>query len=423
MERFIIVIPMKNTIPNLHSLKGKKILVGITAGIAAYKIPNLIRLLVKEQASVKVIMTPDAQDFVTPLTLSVLSKNKVYIYFDTDDHQWNNHVELAMWADAFLIAPLTANTLSKMATGGCDNLLLATYLSAKCPVFFAPAMDLDMYEHPSTQRNIALLESYGNIHIPSEYGELASGLVGKGRMASEETLKETLCKFFFDKKDLFRGKKILITAGPTYEMMDPVRFIGNFSSGKMGVALANMASLMGAEVSLVLGPTPTHLIEDKVKVHHVVSAEQMYKVANEEFIHSDIAILAAAVADYTPKEKAPQKIKKKTDNLQLELIKTQDILASLGQRKTSSQCLIGFALETQDELANAKGKLTKKNLDAIVLNSLNDKGAGFGTDTNKVTFITQSGKEKTIPLMSKTEIAIEILLEIHQEFFNHNNFT
>ena len=423
MERFIIVIPMKNTIPNLHSLKGKKILVGITAGIAAYKIPNLIRLLVKEQASVKVIMTPDAQDFVTPLTLSVLSKNKVYIYFDTDDHQWNNHVELAMWADAFLIAPLTANTLSKMATGGCDNLLLATYLSAKCPVFFAPAMDLDMYEHPSTQRNIALLESYGNIHIPSEYGELASGLVGKGRMASEETLKETLCKFFFDKKEFFIGKKLLITAGPTYEMMDPVRFIGNFSSGKMGVALANMASLMGAEVSLVLGPTPTLLIEDKVKVHHVVSAEQMYKVANEEFTHSDIAILAAAVADYTPKEKAPQKIKKKTDNLQLELIKTQDILASLGQRKTSSQCLIGFALETQDELANAKGKLTKKNLDAIVLNSLNDKGAGFGTDTNKVTFITQSGKEKTIPLMSKTEIAMEILLEIHQEFFNHNNLT
>nr|WP_314603705.1 bifunctional phosphopantothenoylcysteine decarboxylase/phosphopantothenate--cysteine ligase CoaBC [uncultured Capnocytophaga sp.] len=414
---------MKNTIPNLHSLKGKKILVGITAGIAAYKIPNLIRLLVKEQASVKVIMTPDAQDFVTPFTLSVLSKNKVYIYFDTDDHQWNNHVELAMWADAFLIAPLTANTLSKMATGGCDNLLLATYLSAKCPVFFAPAMDLDMYEHPSTQRNIALLESYGNIHIPSEYGELASGLVGKGRMASEETLKETLCKFFFDKKDLFLGKKILITAGPTYEMMDPVRFIGNFSSGKMGVALANMASLMGAEVSLVLGPTPTHLTEDKVKVHHVVSASEMYEVTNDEFIHSDIAILAAAVADYTPKEKAPQKIKKKTNNLQLELIKTQDILASLGQRKTSSQCLIGFALETQDELANAKGKLTKKNLDAIVLNSLNDKGAGFGTDTNKVTFITQSGKEKTIPLMSKTEIAIEILLEIHQEFFNHNNLT
>ena len=423
MERFIIVIPMKNTIPNLHSLKGKKILVGITAGIAAYKIPNLIRLLVKEQASVKVIMTPDAQDFVTPLTLSVLSKSKVYIYFDTDDHQWNNHVELAMWADAFLIAPLTANTLSKMATGGCDNLLLATYFSAKCPVFFAPAMDLDMYEHPSTQRNIALLESYGNIHIPSEYGELASGLVGKGRMASEETLKETLCKFFFDKKDLFRGKKILITAGPTYEMMDPVRFIGNFSSGKMGVALANMASLMGAEVSLVLGPTPTHLIEDKVTVQHVVSASEMYEVTNDEFIHSDIAILAAAVADYTPKEKAPQKIKKKTDNLQLELIKTQDILASLGQRKTSSQCLIGFALETQDELANAKGKLTKKNLDAIVLNSLNDKGAGFGTDTNKVTFITQSGKEKTIPLMSKTEIAMEILLEIHQEFFNHNNIT
>ena len=423
MERFIIVIPMKNTIPNLHSLKGKKILVGITAGIAAYKIPNLIRLLVKEQASVKVIMTPDAQDFVTPLTLSVLSKNKVYIYFDTDDHQWNNHVELAMWADAFLIAPLTANTLSKMATGGCDNLLLATYLSAKCPVFFAPAMDLDMYEHPSTQRNIALLESYGNIHIPSEYGELASGLVGKGRMASEETIKEALCDFFFDKKDLFQGKKILITAGPTYEMIDPVRFIGNFSSGKMGVALANMASLMGAEVSLVLGPTPSHYINHRVKVHHVVSAEQMYKVANEEFTHSEIAILAAAVADYTPKEKAPQKIKKKTDNLQLELIKTQDILASLGQRKTSSQCLIGFALETQDELANAKGKLTKKNLDAIVLNSLNDKGAGFGTDTNKVTFITQSGKEKTIPLMSKTEIAMEILLEIHQEFFNHNNLT
>ncbi len=414
MGTFIIVMPMKNTTMNIPSLKGKKILIGITAGIAAYKIPNLIRLLVKEQASVKVIMSKDACQFVTPLTLSVLSKNKVYTSFQTNEHEWNSHVELAQWADVFLIAPTTANTLAKMATGICDNLILATYLSAKCPVFFAPAMDLDMYNHPSTKHNISLLESYGNHLIPSEEGELASGLIGKGRMAEPKVIMDTLSQFFFTKKDLFKGKKILITAGPTYEMIDPVRFIGNFSSGKMGIALANIASLMGAEVSLILGPSSSLPIIDNVKVYHIVSAEQMYEITNEKFEESDIAILAAAVADYKPQIQAPQKIKKKTEIFSLELTKTQDILASLGKRK-NKQILIGFALETENEIENAKGKLTHKNLDAIVLNSLNDKGAGFGGDTNKVTFITNKGREIPIPLKSKTEIAIDILTEIHTE--------
>ena len=410
----IIVILMKNKIVNIPSLKRKKILIGVTAGIAAYKIPNLIRLLVKEQASVKVIMTEDAEAFVTPLTLSVLSKNKVYTAFQSLEHEWHSHVELAQWADAFVIAPATANTLAKMSHGLCNNLLLATYLSAKCPVFFAPAMDLDMYAHPSTKNNIALLQSFGNHLIPSEFGELASGLVGEGRMAEPETIVAQLAAFFFAQKNLFKGKKILITAGPTYEMIDPVRFVGNFSSGKMGVALANTAALMGAEVTLVLGPTAPHAIESSVKVLPVVSAQQMYEAAQEAFAHTDIAILAAAVADYKPLAQAPQKIKKKTDQLSLELTKTQDILASLGAQK-DRQLLIGFALETENELENAKGKLTRKHLDAIVLNSLNDKGAGFSVDTNPGTFITRQAKVVPIPLKTKTEIAADILTLIHDE--------
>ena len=399
---------------SIPSLKGKHILIGVTAGIAAYKIPHLVRLLVKEQASVKVIMTEDAEAFVTPLTLSVLSKEKVYTAFQSQEHEWHSHVALAQWADAFVIAPATANTLAKMSHGICDNLLLATYLSAKCPVFFAPAMDLDMYAHPTTKNNIALLQSFGNLLIPSEFGELASGLIGEGRMAEPETIVAQLAQFFFSKKALLKGKKLLITAGPTYEMIDPVRFVGNFSSGKMGVALSNMAARMGGEVTLILGPTVPHAIESSVKVCPVISAQQMYEAAQEAFVDTDIAILAAAVADYKPMEQAAQKIKKKTDQLTLELTKTQDILASLGAQK-DKQLLIGFALETENELENAKGKLTRKHLDAIVLNSLNDKGAGFSVDTNQVTFITREDKVVPIPLKTKTEIAADILTLIHDE--------
>ena len=399
---------------SIPSLKGKHILIGVTAGIAAYKIPHLVRLLVKEQASVKVIMTEDAEAFVTPLTLSVLSKEKVYTAFQSQEHEWHSHVALAQWADVFVIAPATANTLAKMSHGICDNLLLATYLSAKCPVFFAPAMDLDMYAHPTTKNNIALLQSFGNLLIPSEFGELASGLIGEGRMAEPETIVAQLAQFFFSKKALLKGKKLLITAGPTYEMIDPVRFVGNFSSGKMGVALSNMAARMGGEVTLILGPTVPHAIESSVKVCPVISAQQMYEAAQEAFVDTDIAILAAAVADYKPMVQAPQKIKKKADQLTLELTKTQDILASLGAQK-DKQLLIGFALETENELENAKGKLTRKHLDAIVLNSLNDKGAGFSVDTNQVTFITREDKVVPIPLKTKTEIAADILTLIHDE--------
>ena len=399
---------------SIPSLKGKHILIGVTAGIAAYKIPHLVRLLVKEQASVKVIMTEDAEAFVTPLTLSVLSKEKVYTAFQSQEHEWHSHVALAQWADAFVIAPATANTLAKMSHGICDNLLLATYLSAKCPVFFAPAMDLDMYAHPTTKNNIALLQSFGNLLIPSEFGELASGLIGEGRMEEPERIVAQLAQFFFPKKALLKDKKLLITAGPTYEMIDPVRFVGNFSSGKMGVALSNMAARMGGEVTLILGPTAPHAIESSVKVCPVVSAQQMYEAAQEAFVDTDIAILAAAVADYKPMVQAPQKIKKKADQLTLELTKTQDILASLGAQK-DKQLLIGFALETENELENAKGKLTRKHLDAIVLNSLNDKGAGFSVDTNQVTFITREDKVVPIPLKTKTEIAADILTLIHDE--------
>ena len=399
---------------SIPSLKGKHILIGVTAGIAAYKIPHLVRLLVKEQASVKVIMTEDAEAFVTPLTLSVLSKEKVYTAFQSQEHEWHSHVALAQWADVFVIAPATANTLAKMSHGICDNLLLATYLSAKCPVFFAPAMDLDMYAHPTTKNNIALLQSFGNLLIPSEFGELASGLIGEGRMAEPETIVAQLAQFFFSKKALLKGKKLLITAGPTYEMIDPVRFVGNFSSGKMGVALSNMAARMGGEVTLILGPTVPHAIESSVKVCPVISAQQMYEAAQEAFVDTDIAILAAAVADYKPMVQAPQKIKKKADQLTLELTKTQDILASLGAQK-DKQLLIGFALETENELENAKEKLTRKHLDAIVLNSLNDKGAGFSVDTNQVTFITREDKVVPIPLKTKTDIAADILTLIHDE--------
>lgn len=391
-------------------LKGKKILIGVTGGIAAYKIPHLVRLLIKQGAEVRVIMTERAKDFVSPLVLSTLSKNEVLSDL-SNHHLWNNHVELSLWADVFLIAPLTANTLAKMAVGMCDNLLLATYLSSKKNVFFAPAMDLDMYRHPTTQNNIKQLVSYGNHLIPSEYGELASGLVGEGRMSEPDKIVQHLVDFF-TRKRIFKGKRILITAGSTQEAIDPVRYIGNHSSGKMGVALANCAAEMGAEVTLILGPSKDLPIDSSVKVIRVESAQQMYQYTKKAFINADIAILSAAVADFTPKSKALQKIKKHAAELIIELIPTKDILAVLGQEKKKGQLLIGFALETENETENALRKLQQKNLDAIVLNSLRDKGAGFGLDTNKVTFIYSDGRSKAFPLKTKQEVAQDILLEV-----------
>ncbi|WP_454975162.1 bifunctional phosphopantothenoylcysteine decarboxylase/phosphopantothenate--cysteine ligase CoaBC [Capnocytophaga bilenii] len=383
-----------------------KILLGITGGIAAYKTPQLVRLLVKKGHNVRVILTEKAKDFVTPLTLSTLSKEPVLSDFATIDGEWNSHVALAQWADLLLIAPATANTIAKMASGQCDNLLLATYFSAKKPVWVAPAMDLDMYAHPTVTENLIKLERFGNHIIPATYGELASGLVGQGRMAEPEDIVASIETALQEALPL-KGKKILITAGPTYQAIDPVRFIGNFSTGKMGIALANEAVRQGAEVHLVLGPSAEKNIDNKIHLHKVVSAQQMYEAAVAQFETCDMAILAAAVADYTPAEVAPQKIKKKGDELILTLIPTVDILASLGKLKTT-QKLIGFALETENEVENAQLKLQKKNLDAIVLNSLRDKGAGFGTDTNKITFITAQQLQE-FPLKHKEAVAKDIL--------------
>ena len=383
-----------------------KILLGITGGIAAYKTPQLVRLLVKKGHNVRVILTEKAKDFVTPLTLSTLSKEPVLSNFATADGEWNSHVALAQWADLLLIAPATANTIAKMASGQCDNLLLATYFSAKKPVWVAPAMDLDMYAHPTVTENLIKLERFGNHIIPATYGELASGLVGQGRMAEPEDIVASIGTALQETLPL-KGKKILITAGPTYQAIDPVRFIGNFSTGKMGIAIANEAVRQGAEVHLVLGPSAEKNIDNKIHLHRVVSAQQMYEAAVAQFETCDMAILAAAVADYTPAEVALQKIKKKGDELTLTLIPTIDILASLGKLKTT-QKLIGFALETENEVENAQLKLQKKNLDAIVLNSLRDKGAGFGTDTNKITFITAQQLQE-FPLKHKEAVAKDIL--------------
>ena len=385
------------------------IVLGITAGIAAYKTPQLVRLLTKKEHNVKVILTENAKEFVTPLTLSTVSKSPVLTNFSSPEGNWHSHVELALWADAMLIAPATANTIAKMAHGVCDNLLLATYFSAKAPVFIAPAMDLDMYAHPTVTENLIKLKSFGNHIIPATYGELASGLVGQGRMAEPEDIVLFLENALTENLP-FKGKKILITAGPTYEAIDPVRFIGNFSSGKMGIAIANEAVQQGAEVHLVLGPSSEKNIHSQIHLHRVLSAQQMYEAAVTEFPTCDIAILAAAVADYTPETVASEKIKKKGGNLSLTLVPTVDILASLGKIKTT-QTLIGFALETENEVANAQTKLKKKNLDAIVLNSLRDAGAGFGTDTNKVTFITKE-TQISFPLKSKEEVAKDILAQI-----------
>lgn len=384
------------------------IILGITGGIAAYKTPLLVRLLTKKGHNVKVILTKSAEQFVTPLTLSTVSKNQVVSSFESGD-VWNNHVELAMWADLMLIAPATANTIAKMAHGQCDNLLLATYFSAKSPVFIAPAMDLDMYAHPTVSENIQKLQSFGNQIIPATFGELASGLVGLGRMAEIEDIVDFIEQNLCENLPL-KNKKILITAGPTYEHIDPVRFIGNFSTGKMGIAIANEAVKLGAEVHLVLGPSSEQNIDPKIYLYRVISSDEMYQATVNQYDSCDIAILSAAVADYKPAERKPEKIKKKDAQLSIELISTTDILASLGKKK-QRQLLIGFALETENELANAKDKLTRKNLDGIVLNSLRDKGAGFGTDTNKITFITAENRTE-FPLKSKTEVAKDILNEI-----------
>jgi len=394
-------------------LSSKNILLGITAGIAAYKTAALVRLFIKAGANVKIVMTPASKDFITPLTLATLSKNPVVSSFtneDDDSGTWNNHVELGLWADYFLIAPATANTLSKMATGNSDNMLLATYLSAKCPVYFAPAMDLDMYKHESTKTSLKILENFGNIMIPAESGELASGLVGEGRMAEPENIIKFLENHIIKGLPLYH-KKVLITAGPTYEAIDPVRFIGNHSSGKMGFEIAKAASNLGAEVFLISGPTHQQVKHHSINIIPVISAKDMYEAAHKFFEKSDIAILSAAVADYKPKFIADKKIKKKDSTLVLELEKTKDILASLGQIK-KKQILVGFALETNNEIENAIKKLKNKNLDLIVLNSLNDKGAGFGGSTNKVTLINKKENITNYDLKSKAEVAKDILSEI-----------
>ena len=368
-------------------LKGKHILLGISAGIAAYKTAFLVRNFVKAGAEVRVVMTPASKEFVTPLTLSTLSKNAVYSAFYTEEgeKEWNNHVDLALWADLIVIAPATANTLSKMVKGTCDNLLLAVYLSAKSPVYFAPSMDLDMYQHPATQENIEKLQQFGNIFIPPGHGELASGLVGEGRMAEPEEIVSFIENDLLSQLPL-RNKKVLITAGPTYEAIDPVRFIGNYSSGKMGFALAEEAAILGASVVLITGPTALKTTASGIHRIDVTSADEMYQAVHQHFSQMDIAIFAAAVADYKPMEVAPQKIKKTGGNLNIALQPTPDILASAGKIK-KKQFLVGFALETDNELANAQDKLKRKNLDMVVLNSLKDEGAGFRKDTNKITVI------------------------------------
>lgn len=394
-------------------LSGKNILLGITAGIAAYKTAGLVRLFIKAGANVKVVMTPASKDFITPLTLSTLSKNPVHSSFTNDDDDnamWNNHVELGLWADLFIIAPATANTMSKMANGTCDNLLLATYLSAKCPVYFAPAMDLDMYKHPSTLESFEALKSFDNIMIPATSGELASGLVGEGRMAEPDDIVSFIEKDILNQLPL-HGKKVLITAGPTYEAIDPVRFIGNHSSGKMGFEIAKAAVNLGAEVVLISGPTHQSVSHDRIELIPVTSASEMYDAAHLHFDSVDIAILSAAVADYKPKNVSDKKIKKETATFSIELEKTKDILKSLGAIK-KHQFLVGFALETNNELENAKGKLNAKNLNLIVLNSLNDKGAGFGGSTNKVTFITDTEEVIEHQLKSKTEVARDLMQQI-----------
>lgn len=399
------------------SVSGKKILIAVSGGIAAYKIHFLIRDFVKKGAEVQVIMTPDAEHFVTKLSLSTLSKKPVYSEFYSDNGTWNSHVEMALWADVMIVAPCTANTLSKMVHGMCDNLVIATYMSAKCPVFIAPAMDLDMYVHPSTKKNLELAESFGHIIIPAENGELASGLIGQGRMAEPSTIFNTVESYFTENNHSgsLEGKTVLITAGPTYEAIDPVRFIGNHSSGKMGFSLAEEASKRGAKVILISGPSFQTINDPNVELHKVTSAKEMLAKVFEFYDSIDIGIASAAVADYAPKEVAKEKIKKNDDNLTIELVKNPDILKTMGEKKTH-QFLVGFALETQNEEENAKGKLEKKNLDMIVLNSLRDEGAGFKNDTNKIRIFTKTEK-KEFDLKSKDDVAKDILNFVESQIY------
>lgn len=388
-------------------LQGKKILLGITGSIAAYKSIYLVRSLVKAGAEVRVIITPSAKDFVSSLTLSTLSRNPVLTDL-FDEESWSNHVMLGRWADLMIIAPLSCNTLAKMANGHCDNLLLATYLSATCPVVVAPAMDEDMWHHPATKENLKKLESFGNTIIPVEKGDLASGLTGEGRMAEPEQILDFICTRFFLTRPL-TGKKAMVTAGPTYEPIDPVRFIGNHSTGKMGLAIARELQHRGAEVTLIMGPTQVDMSSNGIPIVKVKTADEMYRASNKVFEKSDIAIMAAAVADYAPVAIAKEKIKKKEDRLVLELTKTKDILKSLGEKKKEGQVLVGFALETNDEERNAADKLQKKNADMIILNSLNDPGAGFGYDTNKITIFEKGGQQFSFDTKSKNEVAKDIV--------------
>lgn len=398
-------------------LAGKNILLGITGSIAAYKCAFLVRLLVKQGANVKVVMTDAAQQFITPLTLSTLSKNPVLTQYADEQGNWNSHVELGLWADVLLIAPASANTLAKLAHGLCDNLLTATYLSARCPVVVSPAMDLDMYQHPSTLANLKKLRTFGNQIIPATHGELASGLVGDGRMAEpEDIIKFLEEQVFYPNQEIFKGKKVLVTAGPTLEAIDPVRYISNHSTGKMGFALAHQFSCMGADVTLIKGPTlqqPT--LGTNVKIIEVESAAEMFDATTKAFAGTDITVMAAAVADYTPADVADKKIKKDGQNLELHLVKTRDILAELGRNKAPGQFLVGFALETNNEEQHAQEKLKKKNLDLIVLNSLRDSGAGFGHDTNRVTLLNNKGGKKQFELKSKTEVALDIIKAIAEQ--------
>lgn len=397
-------------------LTGKKILLGITGSIAAYKIPLLVRLLKKDGADVRVVMTPSAKDFVTPLTLSTLSGNPVLSHgFDEQTGTWDSHVELGLWADLFVVAPASANTMAKMAYGMADNYLLTVCLSAKCPIMFAPAMDLDMYKHPATQQNIKTLIERGCIFVAPSSGELASGLCGEGRMEEPQKIYERI-KSFFQTKQNFKGKKVLITAGPTYEAIDPVRFIGNHSSGLMGIEIARAFADQGAEVTLVLGPSNISVNKKNVNVLPVTSAKEMYEAVTALFPKTDIAVLSAAVADFRPEVVADQKIKKNPDNdtFTIKLVKTEDILKSVGSMKTENQTVVGFALETENGLENAKKKLHTKNIDLIVLNEMNESGVGFKTKTNKVSIITKNDQVTTYDLKPKNEVALDILNAIYQ---------
>jgi len=393
-------------------LKGKKVLLGITASIAAYKTAELVRLFKKAGASVRVIQTEASLDFIAPLTLATLSENPVLAKMvDPDSGEWSNHVELGLWADIMVIAPLTCNTMAKMKAGKCDNLLLATYLSAKCPVYFAPAMDLDMYKHPSTKANISTLQEYGNILIPSGFGELASGLVGEGRMAEPSEIIDSITAEL--NKDLpLTNKRVLITAGPTHESIDPARYIANRSSGKMGIALAVEAANNGALVNLVLGPTHLNCKHANITVYKVITASQMHEQVNAHFPNTEIGIFAAAVADFKPDVVAKNKIKKLDSNLNISLEKTVDILAEMGNKKNDKQFIVGFALETDNEVENARDKLKRKNLDMIVLNSLNNKGAGFQHNTNKITIIDKANNISDFELKDKSEVAKDVIDKI-----------